>query len=380
MSDPSSSDKFHVRIKYENLLNVTGFCGKVSKTGTDPESKSIIIRAERDTITVETLGTEIWAKTEIEAEVHTKGRAAVQGKFFADIVAALSKVLDKDQMLDLSSTGSELIIEALDGSCRREVTLMAFKDDEFVGRPDYNGDSVEVQLDFLEHIKVANTAAADPKRPMLSGVHIHPGGLVATDSYKVIMIDLDLGEIEPVTINSTPIKFFPEPSSYGDGDVYFGTTGIGGLASFKFGRNELISTTMSTDYPKVEMIKSILPPEDTPNFVELETEEFKNVIEALKPFDTSGFSPATIYPDGRIIIITPEQDTAEEKFDYIKINLPTFVSVGLSGLSEIKSLMRGEDTCKFLFQAKEGDMGKKLLSVKRDNITFGLMPHVGAGS
>lgn len=355
----------YVRITYEKLLNVTKFCAKASQVGDTIEQQSVLLTTDPDGLELESKAVPMWAKAHVPCEVVNQGQVAVIGKRFADVVAALP--IELDSIVELADSGSEIEIVANGSSCRRQIPLVALAD--YSGRPNWVESTGVVSPDICEQIIMANKAAADERKPNLAGVHLHPKGICATDSFKFMTIDVDM-DLEPVTIPSSLIDKFPDPNSFGSGDIEMGSTSS--LALFRFGaRHDLVSQVITAQYPDPSLVKQMIPPSTTPFFMEINLDYLKAAIEGFRPF-SGALTPVTLYPDATLTIIGDDGAVASDRLDVIDCELDRPVKFLLHYLSEAKNVMKGEDSCMFLFDPSEPDA--RPFAIQKDNCTLGMMP------
>lgn len=206
------------------MLRAANFAGQASLAGTDAQTQAVILSTSPDGFSMGSMGIESWGHINVEADVLLHGQVALGGKFFKDVVNSFrTLVKDFSEEMEVSDSESELQIFTADGSHNVEIPTLVM--DDFSGRPTWDGKLNKVSQDFCETLTVANKASADLTKPTLAGVYVHPEGFAATDSYQFILIDEPIDIEEGIIIPSDFINNLPDPSSYGMGQIQFGTKG-----------------------------------------------------------------------------------------------------------------------------------------------------------
>jgi DNA polymerase III sliding clamp (beta) subunit (PCNA family) len=356
----------YFRIEYNNLRKLTKFVGKVSTNGSDLMSTSVILSTTPTGIHMQSLAPGIWAEGEVEADVEIHGQVALNGNWFSKVIAAMNA--ESREILEVAETDGELDVQSTSGHTHRQFPLVVI-DSLFPHQP-VQGDGLVLSPDTCDWIKLAQFAASsDNGRPSLNGVHLHPGGIAATDSYKFVLIDFDWAKIKPTTVGLDMIKMFPDSDAYGDGEITVVTSDY--AVNFRFGDMSLIGAKIGAEFPKVEMIRGILPEQDTPYQFEVEVKELKQILGSLSPFGAAT-TGATLHPDGFIRLVTQDQGMAENKVQSGKVNLSVPVTLNIEFLRQVERLVRDDDTCTFMFNEEAPD--RKPYVILKDRVTVGCMP------
>ena len=308
----------------------------------------------------------MWAIAHSKCDVLAQGQVAVDG-------ATLAKKVEKyplplDSIIEIADTGSEIEMTH-EGAWRRVVKLVSLSD--YSGRDGLADNFAPVSTDICELITLAKFAAADDTRPKLSGVRIHEKGIAATDSYKFVLIDQDIPMNNPVTIPKRMVEHFPDPSSFGKGDIRFASSGQ--FATFQFGDSrELNGSVAAGEFPAIEMLESLVPEETSPYSLVMAVDHLKKMIEFLSAEITSNVDPVTIHPNGLIVVINPEGELSEHSLETSVIELPEPISFQFRFLQEIMRVITTEDEVTFRFDP--GNPSKKPFVIERGSITMGVMP------
>lgn len=357
----------YFKIEYNEFRKIAKFVGRVSGTGSDLRSTAVVLSTVPEGIHMASLTPDIWAEGVVDADVEIHGQVTLSGEWLAKILSALP--LGAKDALEVAEADEELDIQATSGRYHRQVPL-AVIDDPPLHEPLITKAGVKILPDTCDWIRTAKFAAStDSARGALNGVHLHPGGIVSTDSYRFVLIDFDWPAMIPTTIGLDLIKLFPDPDSYGDGDLFINTNEHS--VGFEFGGLHLIGAKIAAPYPDINMIRGILPDENTPHQFEVQVTELKQIISALAPFaaNTRG---ATIHPDGFVRLVTQDSGMAEDRIETGAVNLPGPVTVDLGFLKDVVRLLRDEETCNIRFHQDAYD--KKPFIIQKDHVTVGAMP------
>lgn len=167
----------------ENLKRGLGIVMRaVSSKATLPVLSMVLLRAEKDGLTLESTDLEISLKVKVRAKIEEKGEMIVPAKIFSELVATLPAgsvelVVEKES---LTVTGSKV-----------RANIMGQSAAEFPVLPSASGKGIKLDLsEYKEKMdRVAVAAARDDSRPVLSGVLWQFGDkeitLVATDGYRL---------------------------------------------------------------------------------------------------------------------------------------------------------------------------------------------------
>lgn len=172
-----------VNLLTENLKKGMGIVTRaVSSKVSLPVLSTILIKAEKEGITLEATDLEISLKVMIRAKVEEVGSICIPAKLFSELVSTLSAgtiemIVEKEALL---ISGAKL-----------KTQIMGQSATEFPALPETRGKGISLDIhEYKEKMdRVAVSAARDDTRPVLSGVlwQIDEGliNLVATDGYRL---------------------------------------------------------------------------------------------------------------------------------------------------------------------------------------------------
>lgn len=155
----------------------------IPPTAADPTALAVLLTADGDSLTVAYNSMEVAASFTVDAHVLAEGRAAVSGKIFADILAALPP-------LQVELTGDDNGVDMVAGTNTFRLGLL--DTDSYPKLPPMPALSGSTPGDLFA-TAVANVAPAVDyavaAMPELGGIRIRPDGdhlvLMATDRYRV---------------------------------------------------------------------------------------------------------------------------------------------------------------------------------------------------
>jgi DNA polymerase-3 subunit beta len=167
----------------ENLKKGLGIVMRgVSTKVSLPVLSTILLKADKEGLTLESTDLEISLKVRIRAKVEEAGSICVPAKLFSELVSTLSAgtigiVVEKEALL---ITGAKI-----------KTQIMGQSSAEFPALPETRGKGITLDIkEYKEKMeRVAVSAARDDTRPVLSGVlwQVEEGviNLVATDGYRL---------------------------------------------------------------------------------------------------------------------------------------------------------------------------------------------------
>ena len=355
----------YLKTTYNDLRKMSKFLGKVSKTGTSSSAMSVVLETTPDGLEASSLTSEAQCKAHISAEVYNNGWVAVDGKTLSERIGALACNPNDDVVL--AESDDFLVIETEKISF--EIRLVSVKLEDMFEYKELPG-HVEVQPDFPEWLKLAkNASSSEISRGPLYGVNVSEFGLVATDSYRFILVSQELPGITEATLAPEFLELFPDPDAYDDGDISMacGENSV----EIAFGRQRLRYPVILGDYPKVSSILSICPKDETPYQFTIDISELKEALVTSAPYYSST-TGATLHPDGNLRIVSSEGEQYKMMLRSAEVELPVPVTFNINFLNKVVKMVKDSDKCVFKFNESKPDVMP--FTVTKENITIGMMP------
>ncbi len=319
-----------------------------------------------DRLCATTMTSQAQAQAASEAEIIDHGMVTVSGAALAERISALT--CDPDDEVQLASSDDSLIVTA--GNVVFEVRFVPVSETDFIDY-DEKPNHVTVGPDFAEQLKLAEFAAStDPGRGVLCGIQVSEFGMVSTDHYRFIMIEQELAGVAETVVSRDLIKMFPDPDSYGDGDLSIWSSPQ--EVELCFGAQyRLQHPSLVGQYPDVHALKEICPTDETPHQFQLDVAELKTVLVSAAPYygATTG---ASIHPNGDLRLVTPDGEQFKMQLESADVQLPTPVTFNISFLKNVERLVKDEDTCIFRFHDEKPDAMP--FTISKDNVLIGMQP------
>ena len=360
----------YITIKYNEIRRLATFCGPISQMGWDLTSSGVLLTTTPDGLKAQTGSNDIFAFGTLPAEVHSHGQCLVLGTALADVIKALPLLADDE--VEIATADDAIAIRSVDGKYHR--TLFLIPTDLFVvpDIPDIE-ESFVVPPDTAEWLKRTSSAAStDPQRAPLNAIHISPSGMMATDSYKFIIVDFPWDELDhSVNVPVDLIKRIPDPSSYGDGQIMLGASE--GKIMLSFGQLSLVSALVEGDYPDPDSIRNIIPTSHEYRFA-IGVKDLKSALAAVSPL-VGQLGGATIHPDQKIRVISRDLGMAEDSLAFLdEYTVPVAVTLPVGFLRESTSLLKDEEYLEFIFHPDKPDKFPVILLAAEGRVTVGCMP------
>lgn len=364
------SGDLYVTMTYNDLRRLAAFCGPISQLGWDLTSSGVMLSTTPEGLKAQTGGNDVFAYGTMDAEIHSHGQCLVLGTAFADVIKALP--LEPDDLIDLAAVEDELDIRSVDGRYHR--TLFLIPDGAFMAPliPDM-GKAISVPPDTAEWLKrTASAASTDNQRAPLNSIHISTKGMVATDSYRFIIVEFPWDDLETtVNVPVDLVRRIPDPSTYGDGEIRLATND--NMVALMFGQLTLCGAVIPGEYPDPEMIKGIIPQEDTYSF-NIGVKDLQRALKAVQPF-VGPLGGATLHPDEKIRVTSQDLGMAEDELSFMdEYNVPVPVCLPVAFLRECTSLLKDEESLQFIFHPEKPDKYPVILRAADGRVLIGAMP------